>query len=168
MIKREQHWIDLMNSSEEKCGYNIRKQAESNLGFKHSEETKKEISASLKGKWGGVKHYLYGKFGINNPHYGKRRPEETGIKIRLSKLGKHTSEKTRQKMSVIRKGMKFTEEHKRKMSDSLSGDRNPMWGMFGKKHPMFGKKHSEEARRKNSEAKKLWWEKQKLVAMAVS
>jgi group I intron endonuclease len=50
LIEREQFWMDFYQSYNKKIGYNTRIKAESNLGFKHSIETRQKISNSQKGK----------------------------------------------------------------------------------------------------------------------
>ncbi len=46
-----------------------------------------------------------------------------------------------------------TKEHKDKNSDSLSGDKNPMFGKYGNQHPAFGNKHTDEMVKHLSETK---------------
>ena len=82
--------------------------------FKHSDETKKKISNSL----------------LKNP-------------IRYW-LGKKRSEESKLKMSLSHKGRKLSDETKRKMSESIKGEKNPM----------FRKIISEETRRKMSDSHK--------------
>lgn len=107
LIQQEQLWMnyyDVMN-----VGYNLCPFAESQLGFKHSEEAKKRMSDAKKGD----KHFNYGKslstetrtkisaarrnnpqllrklsegwMGKNNPNYGKDFSEETRRKMSLAK-----------------------------------------------------------------------------------
>ena len=61
------------------------------FGKKHSEETKKKMSASKKGLQSGEK----------NPMFGKHHSEETKKKISNAKKGKHRSEETKKKLSKI-------------------------------------------------------------------
>ena len=51
-------------------------------------------------------------------------------------------------------GVKITEETKRKISESLSGEKNPNYGMTGELSPSFGFKHSVETRALWSEQRK--------------
>lgn len=97
-----------------------------------SEETKRKISESNKGK-----HYFSEEArkeiserqkGEKHPFYGKHLSEETKRKISEAckgkpswNKGKHLSEETKNKISKAGKGKHFTEEHKKKMSDALKG-----------------------------------------------
>ena len=91
-----------------------------NLGKKHSEETKRKISESLKG---------------NQRHKGHNHSEETKRKMSEAKKGqpgiwkgKHLSEEHRKKLSEAHKGqaawnkgMPCSEEQKRKQSEVMKG-----------------------------------------------
>ena len=119
-----------------------------------SEETKKKISASNKGKtrssgFKGKKHSIKSKIALSNsskgrvsPFLGKTHSEETRKKISNSKKGKPLSEDHKRKVGDAFRGKKRTEEHKRKISQSK-----------------LGKKHSEETKIKcgiKNKGKK-WW-----------
>lgn len=93
------------------CG-NLRK------GKHHSEETKRKMSESKKGKPSWNK----GKLGWNK---GKHHSEETKRKISESIKGKN-------------KGKHHSEEAKRKISESRKGKPGPM---LGKQHPSKGYKN---------------------------
>lgn len=71
ILKREQYYIDLF-----KPEYNILPTAGSSMGFKHSEETKKQLSDLRKGKYSKE----------DNPFYGKSHTSEN-IKL-LSEIAK--------------------------------------------------------------------------------
>ena len=71
-------------------------------GYKYTEEQKKNISVSLKGK----KSCL-----------GKKHSDETKRKISEFKKGSKWSEETRCKMMPIRKSQKHSEETKQKMRE---------------------------------------------------
>jgi len=79
-------------------------------------------------------HPIRGKFGKDNPNYGKKRSEET-----------------KRKMSETKKGKLFSEDAKRNMS---IGQKNRTNYKRGENHHYYGKKHSEETRRKMSESHK--------------
>ncbi len=49
LINREQYWIDTLDACNKEIAYNICPNAESKLGHKHSEETKKKMSEVRKG-----------------------------------------------------------------------------------------------------------------------
>lgn len=137
--------LDTMNPD---IGYNLRAGG-SEVIF--SEESKKKMSESHIGLFVGEKH----------PMYGKKHSEESKNKISESSLSTWADSDFNEKMSEIRKqlwkndeyrqrqikirtGKRASEETKQKRSNSLKGERNPMYG----KHP------SEETRQKMSEAQK--------------
>jgi hypothetical protein len=49
LIEREQHWIDILQSCNNKIGYNKNSIASSSLGYKMSKESKKKMSLAKKG-----------------------------------------------------------------------------------------------------------------------
>jgi len=136
LIEREQYWIDTLNSYDN--GYNSRPIADSPLGIKCSEETKKKISEFHKKRirkphTEETKRKLSEHFkGKTGPNKGKKMSEETKKKISESKKGKSSNrkgskhtEETKKKLSQIRKGIKWnpnyviTEEVKKKISDTM-------------------------------------------------
>ena len=125
LIEREQYYIDTL-----KPEYNIRLSANSSLGMKASDETKKKISESRIG------HFV---------------SDETRKKIGDRHRGKFVSDETKLKMSLAQsnkigpnKGKIFSEGHRSKMSESMK---------FRIPHNK-GKQTSEDQRRKISEANK--------------
>lgn len=94
------------------------------LGRKLSEETKRKMSESRKGK----KH----------PMYGKHHSEESKQKMSLAVsgenhrlFGKHHAEETKKKMSLVKIGVKLSKEHKLKLSladrTKTTGENNSNW-----------------------------------------
>ena len=81
VISREQYYIDLL-----KPKYNILKIAGSNLGYKHSEETRAKISVAGKGKTLSEltkakmsdSQKAVNRSGKNHPMFGKAKPEGAG------------------------------------------------------------------------------------------
>lgn len=60
-IKREQHYLDLYKSYKRSIGYNIKEKADSNLGFKFSEQSRLKMSLAKKGKSLTKEHILNSK-----------------------------------------------------------------------------------------------------------
>lgn len=81
--------------------------SESRKDFVYTEEMRKKMSDSQKGK-----------VGEKNSFYGKKHTEESRKKMSESAKNRKASEETKKKMSIIRKGRKHTEESRKKMSDS--------------------------------------------------
>lgn len=103
LIEREQHWMDLLSPK-----YNIRKKAESNLGLKHSEESKQKIK---------------------DANIGKTISEETLERIReaikVRKLPPFTEERREKSRQNITKYNKSTEHRKAaSISGKLNGPEN--------------------------------------------
>lgn len=99
LAEREQYWIDRM------CclipaGYNICPLAVSPLGFKHTEESKKKMSAWQIGRK------------MSDEAKANMSKARTGTKI-LNR--KPFTDEHKQKLKDARKGIKFSEEHKKKL-----------------------------------------------------
>lgn len=92
-----------------------------------SEETRKKMAESHKGKSSGKK--------------GKKNSEESNRKRSETMKGHGVSEETRRKLSEVLKGKPKSEEWRRNHSETMKGKNK-------------GKKHSEKTRRKLSEAHK--------------
>lgn len=157
----EKYYIEYYNAKEN--GYNLTEGGEGNVGYAHSEETKRKISEAQKGKHPSEEakeKMSEAQKGEKNHNYGKHHTEETRKKISEAmkgennpNYGKHISEETKRKMSEALKGEKhpfygkhLTEETKRKMSETRKGKN------AGEKHPFYGKHLAEETRKKISEA----------------
>jgi hypothetical protein len=100
-----------------------------NAGRKHSEESRKKMSASHTGKMmseESIKKMSEAKAGrkLSEEHKkklaaaqtGKRHSEETRKKM----SGRKLSEETRKKMSEAKAGRKLSEEHKKKLADQFA------------------------------------------------
>lgn len=118
---KEVYYIKLYDAQNNPNFYNLTRGGESGLGgpkfkgHKHTEESRRLISESIKGE--------------KNPFYGKHHTEETKAHMKeMAKFRKPVSEETRQKLSKIRKGRKFTEEHRRKISEAQKGEKGNNWG----------------------------------------
>lgn len=108
--------------------------------YKHSEETRKKISKSLRGKIVSDEHKKHLSLALkgNKNCLGRKHSEETKKKIRQSNLGHKISEETRKKMGEAKKGKRgnntgnrHSEETKKRISQNLygkyRGDKNPSW-----------------------------------------
>ena len=111
-----------------------RKMSESRKGKLHTEETKKKISESNKGKPSamlGKKHSEESKkkmgesrSGKKNPFFGKHHTEETRKKISTANKGKQRSEETRRKLSKSNTNGKCS---KKVLQFTLNGDFIKEW-----------------------------------------
>lgn len=131
LIENEQKIIDLLSPE-----YNICKVAGSPLGIKHTEETRKKISASLVGNKNsqGKVHTDEWKVRMaeimrgNKHSLGVKQSDESKEKKRIACTGQHLGSKpwlgrkhTQEEIEKIRSthiGKKFTEEHKQHLRDS--------------------------------------------------
>lgn len=110
LITREQFWIDILEVCNNKKGYNKRLQAENNVGLKRSEETKRKISESKKGK-----RYLSDKHYEKLSNLKKGKPNEAAKKFQDS-LNKEEKSKRSKIANSIRiekaeeRGDYFTKE----------------------------------------------------------
>jgi group I intron endonuclease len=131
---RERHYQDLYDSVAN--GLNLLYVKSEHFNGGHSEESKKKISDSLKGRVFTEEHKY--KIGLNNSRRGMSA--ETKEKHRLGRLGKKATLETKQKQSQSRLGNKHSAETKQKIAESLKGiQREPI---------------SEETRAKMSESQK--------------
>lgn len=115
---------------------NITDGGEGVVGWTPTEETKRKISAAVKGKNGGIRSEEHRQ----KLHNGLRRgplTAESRRKISEAKKGRPITEEHRQKVGDALRGRVQSEEHRRKKGDALQGH-----------------VHSEETRRKISEATK--------------
>lgn len=107
LIMYEQIVIDFFDAVN--FGYNIKPQAGSTIGYKHSDESKQKMKEAWVGR-------------VLPP-----KSEETGRKISEAKKGKKRgplSYETRMKMSLAKKGKKIgpmSEERKKKISEATKG-----------------------------------------------
>jgi group I intron endonuclease len=112
---RERHYQDLYDSVAN--GLNLLYVKSEHFNGGHSEESKKKISDSLKGRKLSEEHKY--KIGLNNSRRGMS--DETKEKHRLGRLGKKASPETIQKQILKRLGTKRSEETKKKISEALKG-----------------------------------------------
>ena len=111
-----------------------------NKNIPHSEETKRKISKSLKGR----KYSEEYKRKMSKALKGRKFSEETRKKLSIASKGRKFSDETKHKISETKKGKLLSEEHKRKISETLKG--HLAWNK--------GIPSSEETRHKLSESRK--------------
>jgi group I intron endonuclease len=131
---RERHYQDLYDSVAN--GLNLLYVKSEHFNGGHSDESKKKISDSLKGRTFTDEHKY--RIGLNNSR--RVMSPETKEKHRLNGLGKIVSAETKQKQSQSRLGYEHSAETKQKIAESLKGI---------KREPI-----SEETRAKMSESQK--------------
>lgn len=103
LILKEQYYLDFYKSYEKENGYNLRKIADSNYGYKHTKESIEKFRTASTGKT----HTEEVKKRISLANKGRIFSEETKLKMSLAKKGK----------SNHWKGKKRTEKQKKFISD---------------------------------------------------
>lgn len=142
----EVEYIAKWNLIDRNKGYNLTVGGEGIAGFTHTEETKKKISKSAKGKIVSLKT----RKKLREINKGKKLSEENKVKLILANTGRKFSKETKKKISNALKGKTHSEEAKEKMRNRIvSEEAKKKLSLLNK-----GKKHTEEAKRKISEASK--------------
>jgi group I intron endonuclease len=127
LLKREAHFIEILNSTDRDIGYNLCKFSRDTTGTVRSKETKEKIRQAMTGR----KHSEETKEKLKHINLGKKLSEETKEKMRQRMLGnthgtklkgiKKISEENKEKLRIrlqgntYAKGHKITEEHKEKL-----------------------------------------------------
>lgn len=146
LIKKEIEFIKLYGRKDLKEGtlVNLTYGGEGFIGYKYTDEDRKKMSESRKGKGGlkGEKHPMYGRRGVLSPCYGipvseeaKRKSSESQKGEKHHYYGKKRDESFCIKISEALKGRKYPE-----LSKKFKGEGNPF----------FGKKHSDKTLEKRS------------------
>ena len=169
LLKEEQYFIDSLTPY-----FNICRVAGSPLGVIRSEETKKKLSESLKGRTSGFKGKQHSedvkqrlrdvntgkklskeaKEKLSKWSKGKLKPDE--VKNRMSEAKKLQTYETKLKISEAKKGKPLTKEHRQKLSESLKG----------RTSPNKGRKLTEEHKEKISISKKLSYVKSRVISIS--
>ena len=115
--EREKYWITSQHTYDRNIGYNMTLGGDGGAvkGRILSEETKKKISNSLKGK----NYTKERRENMSKNSKGVSRPKKDTFSPWCK--GKELPDETKEKISKARKGKKFTEEHKKKLSESRKG-----------------------------------------------
>lgn len=99
---------------------------------KLTEEHKRKISKTLKGRFKGRKLSEETKKKISDTHKGKKQSQEHIRRKVEANKGQKRTEETKRKISRANKGNKHSKEVKRKMSEIAKGkykrEKNPNWG----------------------------------------
>lgn len=141
LIDREQHWIDTLNASSKKHGYNRSPSAGTTAGIQRSDEYKKRMSEVTKGRVAWNK-------GMKT---GKQTPEM--IEKRFAKLrGSRRDPSIGQKISATKKAL-GQKPNAQALTSSAEIRR-------GKRGPNAGKTFCHETRQKMSESAKARWSKE--------
>ena len=169
-VAREQFWLDLWKTANQKYGYNISPTAGSTLGREFTEETKEKMRKAKKGGKLSEEH----KRKISEAGLGRKPSEETRAKLRAGCLTRPPlSEEARQKISRTLTGYKHTEEARRNMSKSLVGNQNTKGYRHTPEarrkisHYLTGRKHSEHSKRKRAESLRRFYALKKLAEGSV-
>jgi len=158
LIEREKYYFSIYPDK-----FNISPVAGSQLGMKHTEETKAKMREAHKNRTPEMnKHHAETMKGERNPMFGKDR-KELMKKVRAIQLENGVSEETRRRMSVSRSGERnhnygkdFSKETKAKMSESKKEwfKNHPEYAVeLQEKYKKFWAEHP-EARTAMSEKKK--------------
>lgn len=114
--KREEFYITSMNATDNKCGYNARKECNTNLGLKWPEESRKRFSESKKGKplspraLAAARENAKKRIGIPNPSLKKWAASLTDDEYK--QFRQRVSDKRKESMQKrkLETGNSFTED----------------------------------------------------------
>lgn len=140
LLKREEFYIELFDSTNKDRGYNLCKSSCDRTGLILSEETKIKMKQSRVGRILSDEH----KKNIGNASRGRLHSKETKDKMSESRLGKKQSEETKEKRRLSSIGRLHSDETKEKM-------RKPKSDEF--KEKMRNRKHTEDSKEKIRQAK---------------
>ena len=127
-------YIDVYNTFNTKHGLNCMHGGQSQAI--HSEETKRRISESNKGRKASEET----KRRLSESMKGRKFSEETIRRMSESKKGRKLSEETKRKMSESKKGRKVSEETKKRISESKMGRKKSLNQKLKMSKDMVGRK----------------------------
>lgn len=115
IIEREQFYIDYYDVTNPEKGYNKSPIANSQLNFKHSDESKKKMSESTK------KYSKEISERIKKINTGRKMSDETKEKISKKLKGVKRDDYFKEKMKIVGKNRILSEETKIKISENKKG-----------------------------------------------
>lgn len=152
LVRREQFWMDMLDTYTN--GFNCRPVAQSQLGFKMSDESRAKISCAQKGKKLSEKHRL----ALARGNIGHSRPlsKEARAKISQKNKGRKHTDAARANMSRGQQNRApFSEEQRRNIAASLKGRKFSEQTLKNMSAAKKGRKHSVETKRKMSAAHQI-------------
>lgn len=110
LFSEENYWCNLLNTHNDRFGYNIRPTSP-NGKYKISEETKIKIGKANKGKGLGKTLSLETRQKMSNSFRGRKMSKEFCNNLKLKNIGKVYSEETKKKMSISKTGKRMKCHH---------------------------------------------------------
>jgi group I intron endonuclease len=132
----ERLWIISLDSRNNSVGYNISAGGEGSVGAKYSEEAKKRLSESRKGRTPWNKGLSYknhvpsSQTGSNNPFFGKTHSKESKVKIGDANRNRAWTKEYSDKMRLVKTGFKHSEESIEKMREAARNRSRKDGGQF--------------------------------------
>ena len=117
LLSREQFWIDRYNGADHEHGFNTASQAGSQLGYRHSIETRLKMSKSHTGRTLSPEHVAACRAAMA----GRIFSPEHRAKLSIAQTGKRHSADACARMSASHTGVPLTAETRAKMSAAHKG-----------------------------------------------
>jgi len=159
LILCEQYYLDTLSPE-----YNLLLKAGSPLGYRHTEESRRNMSEGQMGResfWKGKHLSIEHRRKLSEANKGRHPSAEHRRNLSKALMGHEVTEKTRKKLRMVRKGRRLSAEWRRKISEGLKGRpvsketrRKMSEAHSGERHYLYGKHPSEETRQKMSMAQK--------------
>jgi group I intron endonuclease len=123
LLRKETQWIAVFKSKVPN-GYNLTDGGEGMAGYRATEETRRKMSLSSKGKNAGPKNGMYGK---STWIKGRRHTEEANSKNSERHKELWQNPEYRERLSMAHRGKKQSEETKRKRVDAIRHTLEVKW-----------------------------------------